>query len=452
MNTITQRRNFIKTAAASVAAPFILPGRIWSAETAPNARIRMGFIGMGKQAGGLLSRFMQYPEVEVVAVCDVDTTRRTAAQARVNDYYAKKTDKAAGKPCEAFNDFRDITTRKDIDAVCIATPDHWHAIIALSAVSNGKDVYCEKPLTHNIHEALTLVETTRKNSRILQTGSMQRSSKEFRVACELVRNGLIGTIKTVTTSFGDPAKPNAYPEQPMEPGLDWDRWCGPGPVAAYNENLSPRGECKTFPNWRQTREYGGGMITDWGAHHIDIAHWGLGMDENGPVQIIAPKDHDSAKRGAQLVYASGVVLTHAEGSAGATFYGTDGEVEVGRGKFRLTLKGETKFSNLDSAKGKASKTSVEREYTLAEREFLADPKVKLYQSKDQIQDFLACVKSRQKPICDVGIGASSAIACHLMNFAYWHGANIKWDPAANKFISGGDDKWLTREYRGEWKV
>jgi predicted dehydrogenase len=403
----------------------------------------MGMIGMGKQMGGLMSKFLQYPDVKVVAVCDVDTTRREAGKAKVDSTYDNKD-------CRAVNDFREITEDKGIDAVCIATPDHWHAIIALSAVSNGKDVYCEKPLTHNVHEAVTLVETTRKHSRILQTGSMQRSSGEFRIACELVRNGVIGDIKTIDTSFGDPAKPNAYPEEPMEPGLDWDRWCGPGPVVAYNPELSPRGPCASFPNWRKTREFGGGMITDWVAHHIDIAHWGMGMDENGPVEIKAPSNWDDPKaRGAQLIYASGIVLTHVNGK-GVEFKGTKGTISVNRGKFEVVLDGGKTFKFWDKEIDKG--TSLQREYTLAEREFLTDAKVKLYNSKDQIQDFLACVKSRQKPICDVGIGASTAIACHLMNMAYWYGANFKWDPAKNQFTSGGDPKWLTREYRGEWKL
>ena len=447
-SSTSSRRTFIQAASAAVAAPFILPSRSWAADAAPNSRVRMGFIGIGKQNTGLMGNFIKDPTVEVVAVCDVDSTRRNAAKETVENHYAKE--QGAQVKCDAYNDFREITTRKDIDAVCIATPDHWHAIIALSAVRNGKDVYCEKPLTHNIHEAVTLVAETRGNNRILQTGSMQRSSKEFRIACELVRNGVIGEVKTITTSFGDPARPNAFPEQPMEPGLDWDRWCGPGPVVPYNENLSPRGVCKTFPNWRQTREFGGGMITDWGAHHIDIAQWGLGMDENGPVEVRPPADHENAKRGAQLVYANGVVLTHGDGSPGCSFYGTEGEVHVGRGKFKLILKGEVKHAFMSKEESKG--TSLEREYTLAEREYLANAKVKLYESKNQLQDFLACVRSRQKPICEVGTGASSAIACHLMNFGYWHGANVKWDPIAHKFLSGGKDEWLTRQYRGEWKV
>ncbi len=448
MTTSNTRRSFLTTAAGAVAAPFILPGRIWSADASPNGKIRMGFIGMGKQMGGLISRFLQYPEVEVVAVCDVYAMRRDLYKKKVDEHYAKNG--GTGKPCASVNDFREITERGDIDAVCIATPDHWHAIITNSALSHGKDVYCEKPLTHNIHEAVAVVETAKKYNRVLQTGSMQRSSKEFRVACELVRNGVIGDIKTVTVSFGDPALPNAYPEEPKPEGLDWNLWCGPAPLVPFNHELCPIGESKVFPNWRKTREFGGGMITDWGAHHIDIAQWGLGMDENGPVEVRAPANHQTARRGGQLVYASGVVLTHAEGSMGCTFHGTEGVVNVGRGKFALTLGGKDKFAFRDKETSKG--TSVDREVALAEREFLANAKTKLYVSKDQIADFIGCVKSRQQPICHAGVGASSAIACHLMNFGYWYGANAKWNPTGHKFISGGDDKWLTREYRGEWKV
>ena len=207
------RRRFLQRAAAAGVAPFFVPRRSWAQDAAPGKKLTMGMIGMGKQMNGLMSKFLQYPEVQVVAVCDVDTTRREAAKAKVDKHYGNAD-------CRAVNDFREITENSGIDAVCIATPDHWHTIICLSAVTHGKDVYCEKPLTHNIHESITLVETTRKHGRILQTGSMQRSASEFRIACELVRNGVIGDIKSIDTSFGDPAKPNANPEEPLEPGLD----------------------------------------------------------------------------------------------------------------------------------------------------------------------------------------------------------------------------------------
>ncbi|MCB1226360.1 MAG: Gfo/Idh/MocA family oxidoreductase, partial [Verrucomicrobiales bacterium] len=262
--TLPTRRRFLGRAAATAAAPFLLPSRIWSADTAPSDRLQLGFIGMGKMNSGHLRSFLGRPEVQVRAVCDVDTTRRDNAQKTVHEAY-QNTD------CAAYNAFEDLLARDDIDAVVIATPDHWHAFVAIAALKAGKDVYCEKPLTHNIHEAKTLIQAVKDSGKILQTGSQQRSSKEFRVACELVRNGLIGKVQKVDCSFGDPAGPYALGEEAMEPGLDWDRWCGPGPLKPYNSILSPRGVHNHFPAWRMTREFGGGMITDWGAHHIDIA-------------------------------------------------------------------------------------------------------------------------------------------------------------------------------------
>ncbi|MFN0080586.1 MAG: Gfo/Idh/MocA family protein [Prosthecobacter sp.] len=445
----SSRRQFVKVAAASVAAPFILPSRVWSADTAPSERLTLGFIGNGKMNSGHLNNFLGRKEVQVVAVCDVDTTRRENAKKTVEERYGKDKD-TTFKGCEAYADFRKLLERKDIDAVVIATPDHWHAIIAIAALNAGKDVYCEKPLTHNIHEALTLIGATRSNNKILQTGSQQRSSKEFRVACELVRNGVIGKIQRVETSFGSPAKPNANPEEAMEPGLDWDMWCGPAPLAPYSSVLSPRGVHNHFPAWRMTREYGGGMITDWGAHHIDIAQWGLGEDEKGPVEIIAPANHETSNDGAKLVYASGIPLLHNGKGKGVSFFGENGEVHVNRGKFEFILGGKTihKFWDKETDKG----TSLDREVILAEKEFLADAKVKLYNSKNHHEDWLNSIKTREKPICDVAIGASTVISCHLMNQAYYHGGTMKWNPEKHEYTSGGDAKWLTREYRGDWKV
>jgi len=449
MQTASSRRQFVKVAAASVAAPFILPSRVWSAETAPSERLALGFIGMGRQNSGHLGSFLGRKEVQVVAVCDVDTTRREFAKKTVEERYGK--DKDAGfKGCEAYADFRKLLERKDIDAVVIATPDHWHAFIAIAALNAGKDVYCEKPLTHNIHEALTLIDAVRSNKRILQTGSQQRSSKEFRVACELVRNGIIGKIDHVETQFGGPAKPNANPEEPMEPGLDWDMWCGPAPLVPYSSVLSPRGVHKHFPAWRNTREFGGGMITDWGAHHIDIAQWGLGEDEHGPVEIIAPENYANVNDGAKLIYASGIPLIHNGKGKGVSFFGANGEVHVNRGKFEFILGGKTihKFWDKDADKG----TSIDREVVLTEREYLADAKVKLYNSKNHHEDWLNSIKTREKPICDVAIGASTVISCHLMSQAYYHGGSMKWNPEKHEYISGGDAKWLTRDYRADWKV
>src|SRR6185295_4979269 len=201
------RRHFLKRTAAATAAPFILPSHIWSAETKPNDRITMGFVGLGKQNRGLLGDFVKRKETQVLAVCEVDTTRRNSAKKIIEDYYAKQTDRGAYKGCDTYVDFRQLVERKDIDAVCIATPDHWHAIIAIAAANAGKDIYCEKPMSETIREARAMVNAVRKNKRIFQTGSMQRSSKEFRVACELVRNGVIGKIKTVEVGIGGPGVP-----------------------------------------------------------------------------------------------------------------------------------------------------------------------------------------------------------------------------------------------------
>ncbi len=441
------RRSFLKATLAAGVAPLFLPSHIWAAETAPNSRLGLGFIGVGKMMRGHISGFTGKGEVQAIAVCDVDTNRRNDGKKQVEDAYAKQ--KATDyQGCATHADFRELLARKDIDAVVIATPDHWHAIIGLAAMAAGKDVYCEKPLTQTVHEARALVDATRKGNRVFQTGSQQRSSREFRIACELVRNGVIGKVSKVTAGFGGPGKPCDLPEQPAEEGLNWDMWLGPAPMRPYNEILSPRGVHNHFPAWRQYREYGGGMVTDWGAHHLDITQWGLGADESGPVEVIPPSEWQTAQAGGKLIYKDGVEVTHIAEN-GVTFYGTDGEIYVNRGKFRMTLKGAEKAKFM----GKEDKPSLSEQLDAVEKEFLADAKVKLYASTDHKQDFLDAIKKRSKPICDVEIGARSVTACHLLNFAYYHGQKFQWNPATNTFAGGtGDAKWLTRDYRGAWKV
>jgi len=442
------RRSFLKSASVA-GAPFILPSRIWAAETKPNSRLTMGFIGMGKQSRGLLGGFLGQ-ETQVLAVCDVDTTRRENAKKRVDDYYDRKNGQSAGG-CAAYNDFRELIARKDIDAVCIATPDHWHAIITLAALRAGKDVYCEKPLTHNIHEAVEVMRAVNANQRVLQTGSMQRSSKEFRIACALVRNGAIGKVQRVECQFGDPGRPCDLPGEAAEPGLDWTLWVGPAPMRPYNSILSPRGMHDNFPDWRNYLEFGGGMVTDWGAHHLDIAQWGLGMDESGPVQVLPPAA--GKKRGAKLVYANGVTVEHTDGF-GVEFFGTEGVVQVNRGRFTFK-RGDKIIASFTGKKGdaKESETTLAVEVQKAERAFLQNPKVTLYVSNNHLSDFMQCVRERRKPITSDQVGAHSVICCHLMNLAYYHGQMLRWDPAKFEFVGGtGDAKWLTRDYRDPWKV
>ena len=433
----TTRRNFIKTLAAPIAAaPFILPSRVWSAP--PSDRLTMGFVGMGKQSRLLLSKFIS--QIQVLAVCDVDTTRRTNAQQTVDKFYTDNKDKGAAG-CKAYNDYRELIERKDIDTVCIATPDHWHAALILLALRTGKDVYCEKPLTHNIQEAIDVITGVDKYKRVLQTGSMQRSSKEFRIACELVRNGCIGKIDHVECSIGGSPKPCDLPEEAMEPGLDWNMWLGPAPLRPYNSILSPRGLHDNFPDWRLYREYGTGGVGDWGAHHLDIAQWGLGMDDSGPVEV---RFTDGL---ATLVYANGITVIRKEPGFGVHFFGNGGEVMVNRGKIKVIVGSKT----IASFTGEESKgTTCAAEVQKAEEMLLKNAKIKLYDSKSHYDDFLTCVKNRTKPVASEQIGGRTAICCHLMNQLYYHNETIKWDPAKFRFTGGtGNPAWLTSDYR-DW--
>jgi predicted dehydrogenase len=422
------RRQFLKTTTTvAIAAPTILPWTLRAARKNPSDRFTLGFVGLGKQNGNLLNGFIHNPETQVVAVCEVDTTRREHAKKVVEDFYAKQSGRDSFKGCDAYNDFRELVARKDIDGVVVATPDHWHALIVIAAADAGKDIYCEKPLSLTIREAREMVKAVRRNQRVCQTGSMQRSSKEFRKACELVRNGRIGKVKTVIVGVGGPSKWCDLPEEPMEPGLDWNFWLGPAPMRPYNSILSPRGVHDFFPNWRRYREYSGGGMTDWGAHHFDIAQWGLGMDDSGPVEIIPPED-PKAGTGVRYLYANGVEMIHDSSKGGVTFIGTEGRIFVDRGKFH------------------AEPESIAQEP-------LGDKAIRLYVSNNHLQDWLNCVRSRKRPICDVEIGCRSVTVCHLGNLAYWYHRRLRWDPKKERFI--GDEEantWLDRPKRAPWKI
>src|SRR3954468_1195367 len=330
--TTFSRRSFLKTSLAAGLAPLVLTPGMRAGESGTPDKITLGFIGMGTQNRGLLQGFIRRNDTRVLAVCDVDHTRRQSAKDIVETYYGDQIKAGSYKGCDSYNDFRELVARKDIDGIVIATPDHWHAITAIAALNGGKDVYCEKPMAHSLHEGRAMVNAVRKNQRVFQTGSMQRSSREFRTACELVRNGVLGKISHVDVAVGGPAVPCDLPAEADEPGLDWNFWLGAAPERPYNSILSPRGVHKHFPDWRNYREFGGGMVTDWGAHHFDIAQWGLGMDESGPVEIIPPKD-PKAQKGLRYVYANGVEVLHAT-SGGVLFIGSDGEILVNRGKLQ----------------------------------------------------------------------------------------------------------------------
>lgn len=424
-STVT-RRQFVAGASAAIAAPMFVPSSAFGA----NERITMGFIGVGKQNRGHLGRMAGGRDTEVLAVCDVDTTRRQNAKKIVMDK-AKKLERKDGKGCDEYIDFREITSRKDIDAVFIGTPDHWHAIPIIEACKSGKDIYCEKPLTLTIHEAHQVVKAVRKYKRVLQTGSQQRSEGNFRYACELVRNGRIGTIKEVEVNVGKPSKWCDLKEEKTEPGLDWDRWLGPAPKRVYNSILSPRGNHNHYPAWRNYREYSGGMMTDWGAHHFDIAQWGIGMDGSGPDEIIPPEDPKKGK-GVRYIYkktpvGDNVTVIHG-GGGGVTFKGEKGTIVVNRGRL------------------KSDPESIIKEP-------IKDSEIHLYKSPGHHKDFLNCMRDRKDPICNVDVGAGSVTVCHLGNLAYWNGRPLKWDPKKWEFI---DDKeansWRDRERRGDFQL
>jgi predicted dehydrogenase len=420
---LLSRRRFASSAGlAALAFPTIVRASALGRQDGPppSERITLGFIGMGTMNRGHVKGFRGRKDCQIVAVCDVDQKRREAA--------AQMVDGDKGSSCSAVNDFREVIGRDDIDGVVIATPDHWHAIPVLEAAAAKKDIYCEKPLSLTIHEAKAMMDAVRKHGVVFQTGSQQRTEfgQKFRTACEYVRNGRIGRVVAVFVGVGSPSLPCDLPGEEAEPGLDWDRWLGPAPSRPYNSALSPRGVHSHFPAWRSYREYSGGGFTDMGAHHFDIAQWGLGMDGSGPVEVIPPAD-ERATTGCRWVYADGAVLTHG-GPGGVTFVGTDGVIVVDRDR-------------LDSAPRKILE------------EPLGEKDTRLGTATDHKQDWIDCIRSRHRPSADVEIGARSVTVCHLGNLAYWNRQPFRWDPEAWAFAGGtGDSKWLDRERRDPWQL
>jgi predicted dehydrogenase len=427
------RRRFLELALLTAScAPF---GR--TARAAPRDRIAVGVIGVGMQGRGILQGLLHRGDVDIVAVSDVDTNRREHARGLV-DARDRERGQARATGCAAYNDFRALLDSKDVQAVVIATPDHWHAVMGILAAQAGKDIFCEKPLTQSIAEARALVRAVRDNKRIFQVGSQQRSASEFRVACELVRNGHLGKLSEVRVAVGGPAVWCGLGCEAPEPGLDWELWLGPAAMRPYHSELSPRGVHQHFPAWRQYREYGGGGVTDWGAHHFDIAQWALDADGAGPVDVVPPEAKD-AQSGVVLSYASGVRVVHDAGN-GVTFIGDKGKVYVNRGQLDIELRGVPHARGLEPARALA-------------RELLAKKTVKLAESQDHMGNFLECVRSRQRPICDVEVGARSVSVCHLVNLAYYHRQRLRWDPVAERFVDKtGHPSWLDVPRRPPWVI
>ncbi len=464
------RRGFIQGAAAvGLGAPMFIPSyaRGDAAAAAPSERITLGFIGIGKQAQGHLDNLLGMKETQVLAVCDVNTLRREHAKEMADKKYAL-LERKDYKGCDAYTNYRELLARKDINAVVIGTPDHWHSALVIEAAKAGKDIYCEKPLTLTIEEARTVIEAVRKHDRVFQTGSQQRSEGPFRQACEYIRNGRLGKIKEVLVGVGATSKWCDLPAEQPSAGIDWDQWLGQAPQRPYNEILCRRGLPDSYPfnpGWRDYREYSGGYVTDWGAHHFDIVQWALDMDQAGPAEVYPP-EKEGDKYGAKLIYRGSAVgdeipVTHVE-----MVYEFEAmekqKVKPTTGPSTQPVEQEVlkhfRESNGILFIGEKGKLFVNRSRIISDpvsilKEPLTEQDQKLFASPGHRQNWIDCIKSRKRPICDVEVGARSVTVCHLVNLAYWHGRKLTWD--AKKWEFPGDAEangWRTRERRKGYEL
>ncbi len=413
---LSRRRFLGNTAAAAsagLAVPYLIPSGVLAAPGRPGAndRIGVGYVGAGRRAGGL---YGVPKDVQMVAAVDVDINRAKRAADR--------------RKAKAYQDYRKMLEQKDVDAVVVSTPDHWHALPCIHACQAEKDVYCEKPMTLTIREGRLMARAVRKYKRVFQTGSQQRSMKANRLGCELIRNGRLGKLKLVIGSNYPSPWNCGLGGEDVPDGLDWDLWCGPTKLRPYHRDIFI---ARAKPGWISFREYSGGEMTGWGAHGLDQVQWALGMDESGPVEIWTegPKfdpptytKPESRSRGNKMCgqprvffrYADGVVLKLENGpGGGAIFEGENGRIVINRG----------------SAKGTPPELV---------KDPLTDPKVRLYVSDNHMQNWIDCIKSRKRCVADVEIGHRSTTVCHLGNIARWLGRRLRWDPKAEKFI--GDDE------------
>ncbi len=430
MNTssFSDRRTFLKQAAALSVFSIVPRHVLGRGFLAPSDQITVGFIGVGKQSGGLRGQFLKN-DARIIAACDVDATKLTAFADAVNAHYATKTGQGTYNGCERYDDYRNLLNNKDIDAVVIVTPDHWHSVIAIHAAKAKKDIYCEKPLSLTVQEGRDMVRATRKHKRVFQTGSMQRSWAEFRQAVELVRGGYIGQIKTINVNVGGPPRPWDLEAQPVPAGVNWDAWLGPNTIVRpYNNVLLPTPKDTFWGQWRNIDEFGGGGMTDWGAHMFDIAQWGLGMDDSGPVEVAPPAD--GSGKGLVYRYANGVEMHHrpVDGKQHCHFIGTEGEIKVARGELITTP-------------------------TTLKDKVIAESERKAYFSDNHYKNFLDAIRSRNAPICDVETGHRTATVCTIGNIAYKLKRPLRWNPTKEKFENDAEaNRLLSRPMRNEWAV
>jgi predicted dehydrogenase len=413
------RREFLGLSALGLTGLTILPSwTINGVRIAPSDRITLGFIGLGRQGISDFGAFSNCPGVQVIAGSDVDLIKRDRFNIEVKKWQGKIN---LPTQCETYEFYEDILERKDIDAVSIATPDHWHALSAIHACQSGKDVYCQKPLSYTISESLAMVEAARKNKRVFQVGSQQRSSPEFQKAVSLVQEGKIGYIQKVYVRVGEPPAPFSLPEEPVPSNLNFRTWLGPlnDPKVHYNSTMCPpisppdyleKGDWAT---WRYYQETGNGFTGDWGAHHFDIAQWALGLDGSAPVEYI-PAGYEGTEY-TTVKYANGIVMTEQpfreddQHAKGIQFIGTDGWIKVARGYIECSDP-----SLLEKS---------EREIQAGEFEV----------SAPHMQDFLNSMRTRLNPIAPAEAGCSTNILCCLINIATELKRPVKWNPVTLSF-------------------
>jgi predicted dehydrogenase len=428
------RRQFLATTGMALAAPTIIPASALGGEgkAAPSERITVGVVGWGMQGPSNTGEFLGQRDCQVVAACDLDKVHLQQALDTVNGHYGNKD-------CQPYEDYRAMIARKDIDAVMLAVPDHWHALVATEAANNKKDIYGEKPLARTIAEQQAIVAAVQKNKCIWQTGSWQRSQRPFRVAAQIVRNGLIGKVTRVEVGLPEGHWDFAGTHDKMKPtdppaNLNYDFWIGPSKMEPYIEG-------RIHKNWRWNYNTGGGQLLDWIGHHCDIAHWGLDMDNGGPSEIegqgeFPPKDavwNTCTRYRINCKYPKDITLVlsggHADIKMGTKWVGTDGWVWVDRAGFSA--------SNEDWFMPDA----VEKH------------QVKLYQSGNHVRNFLDCVKSRKPTITPVETAHHSATPGHLGLISMLVGRKIKWDVAKEVILDDPEaSKLLTRAYREPWKL
>lgn len=449
MSTL-RRRDFLRlsgvSAAAAITLPVIIPAcsRGKNGHVAPSDRINLAFIGSGNQAMNDIRDFITDRRVQITGICDVNRQStgywdgkpggREVGIKLVNDTYSQLYNKKYDA-CRGFEDFREVIARKDIDAVEVVLPDHWHSIPVLMAAKAGKDIYCQKPLALTIPEGRAMADAVKKYKVVFQTGSQQRSEGNFRRICELVRNGRIGRLETV--ECGLPAGTPDYGRTgqqtetiPVPDGFDYETWLGPAPPAPYCP-------ARTHVNFRWVLDYSGGQVTDWGGHHPDIAQWGMGTELTGPVRIqnakaewaVHPVWNTATHYYFECLYANGVKLIISDRfQGGVTFRGTEGWAWVNRGKNSFRLFPE----NL--------KDTV-----------IAESEIHLYKSDNHFRNFIDCVISREATIAPAEIGHRSITMSHLGNIAMKLQQDLQWDPEKERIIGNDQaNSMLTRKMREPW--